>query len=92
MRRRMFAMDASANIKGLVEEYASILEIAVKVSAGDVGYDPVNVEKLLVKELEWTPRAAEHLLKLSNDYGSFMLRNALALSLALKIEDGDLEF
>jgi hypothetical protein len=29
---------------------------------------------------------------LARDYGSFMLRNALAISLALDIEDGELGF
>jgi hypothetical protein len=29
---------------------------------------------------------------LCDDYGSFMLRNALAISLALDIEDGELGF
>ena len=85
-------MNTPENVEGLVEEYRGILEQAVTVSAGGVEYDPDKVEKLLIHEGEWTPNAAEHLLKLSNDYGSFMLRNALALSLALKIEDGDLGF
>jgi len=85
-------MDTPENVKGLVGEYSVILKQAVKVSAGHVAYDPDKVENILINEGEWTPRAAEHLLKLSNDYGSFMLRNALALSLALGIEDGELGF
>jgi len=85
-------MDTPESVRGLVEEYSKILEQTVTVSAEYVGHDPDKVENLLVSEGEWTPRAAEHLLKLSKDYGSFMLRNALALSLALGIEDGELRF
>jgi len=85
-------MDTPENVKGLAEEYSVILEQTVKLSAGHVEFDPDKVEKLLVKEGEWSPSAAEHLLRLSNDYGSFMLRNALALSLVLGIEDGELGF
>ena len=47
---------------------------------------------MLVKEAEWTPEAAADLLRPARDYGSFMLRNALAISLALDIEDGELGF
>ena len=36
--------------------------------------------------------ALSHLLGLASAYGSFMLRNALAISLALGIEDGELGF
>ena len=43
-------------------------------------------------EAEWTAEAAEHLLRLATAYGSFMLRNALAISLVLDIEDGELGF
>ena len=85
-------MDMPKSVKGLVEEYSGILAPAVTISAGHVEYNADKVNKLLVNEGDWSPRAAEHLLKLSSDYGSFMLRNALALSLALRIEDGDLGF
>jgi hypothetical protein len=50
------------------------------------------MEQRLIGGAEWTPQAAEHLLKLANDYGSFMLRNALAIATALNVEDGGLGF
>jgi hypothetical protein len=87
-----YAMGTPENVEGLVEEYRGVLEQAATASAGGVEYDSDKKEKLLIQEGERTPRAAEHLLKRSNDYGSFMLRNALALSLALKIEECDLGF
>jgi len=58
-----------------------------------VGRDkPDSLEEALMDEAEWTAEAAEHLVWLARAYGSFMLRNALAVSLALEIEDGELGF
>ncbi len=78
----------------LVMVYASVLHlidclIAVPTHPNTLSQE---LEKLLVRDSEWTPSAAEHLLRLANDYGAFMLRNALALSLVLGIEDGELGF
>ena len=44
--------------------------------------------RMLSDEAEWTSHGAEEVLFLARQYGSFMLRNALALALALGIEDG----
>ena len=60
---------------------------------GDTPCDvPDSLQHTLTYEAEWTPEAAEHLVRLATAYGSFMLRNALAISLALDIEDGELGF
>jgi hypothetical protein len=68
-----------------VEEYRSLFD--------EVGADALDsLEGTLIHEADWTPKAAEHLLQLATEYGSFMLRNALAISLALEIEDGKLGF
>ncbi len=73
------------DVSNLVEEYHDLFEGA-NADASD------SLEKILIHEAEWTPEAAEHLLELATAYGSFMLRNALAISLALDIEDGELGF
>jgi hypothetical protein len=44
----------------------------------------------LVRECDWTTSGASALVELATSYGAFMLRNALALAVALEIEDGDL--
>lgn len=78
-------MEALEEVDLLVDEYRTLLE----------GLDADAVELLedaLISEADWTPRAAYHLVQLANNYGSFMLRNALAISLALEVEDGDLGF
>ena len=46
----------------------------------------------MIREADWTADAAQHLVQLAHDYGSFMLRNAAAISIALDIEDGELGF
>ncbi len=92
MQEENTLMNTSANISNIVEEYKSILEEAATVSEGHISSNSDKIERLLVAESDWTPRAAEHLIRLSKDYGSFMLLNALALSLALEIEDGALGF
>jgi hypothetical protein len=78
-------MVTAENVSGLVEEYRALFADADTDSQE-------SLETTLVREAEWTPEAAEHLLRLARDYGSFMLRNALAISLALDIEDGELGF
>ena len=80
------------NVKSLVEEYRTLLRDALKDGSGSSNNNADKIRNLLVTEGEWTPFAAEHLVAMANNYGSFMLRNALALSLVLGIEDGDLDF
>ena len=78
-------MNAAQDVTSLVEEYRDLFE-GVRSDA------PSSFEEALMDGAEWTPEAAEHLLRLATAYGSFMLRNALAISLALDIEDGELGF
>jgi hypothetical protein len=70
------------NVSGLVREYQSVVN---ELSANDLG----SLEKHLVNDAEWTDRGAKELIYLANHYGSFVLRNALALSIVLGIEDGN---
>lgn len=58
----------------------------------DEGEALESLKASLVEDAEWTPRAAEELARLATTYGSFFLRNALALSVALGIEDGEAGF
>lgn len=46
----------------------------------------------LSREHDWTEQGARAIVALANDYGVFVLRNALALAIALDKEDGDLGF
>ena len=74
-------------IENLLSEYETLVAEASTPGAG------LNWERLrasLVATAEWSSPAAEHLITLSRNYGSFVLRNAYALAFALDIEDGEL--
>jgi len=73
-----------ADLSGLVGEYSALLKGSRPRSA--------RVETMLAEKAEWSPAAAQHLVQLAQEYGSFMLRNATAIAIALGIEDGDLDF
>ena len=78
-------MATTENIGLLVEEYRSAL---VGIAVGDSD----SLTRALRDAGDWTPDASEHLIALARNYGAFMLRNALAVAIALEIEDGDLGF
>jgi hypothetical protein len=76
-------MNDAEKITTLIDEYRTLF--------GEVDNRSCrSLKRVLVREAEWTPEAAAHLLRLARAYGSFMLGNALAISLALDIEDGEL--
>jgi len=74
----------------LVAEYATACANAQGDDESDRGF--AGAADALVRECDWTPPAAAALVALVRDYGSFMLRNAAALAMALHIEDGDLGY
>ena len=43
----------------------------------------------LANRADWTEQGACELLRLSRGYGTSILRNALALAAAMRVEDGD---
>ena len=83
-------MNETELLESAVSEYRGLLVCA----KGD------EVEQLdtdrLVRDLssahDWTEKGARAIVSLANQYGAFMLRNALALAVALDREDGDLGF
>ena len=76
-------MNTPENVGSLVEEYRVLVGNADSLK---------SLEAALVSEGDWSREAATQLIKLAKLYGSFMLRNALAISLVLEIEDGELAF
>ena len=69
----------------LIDEYDGLFE---KVKDDQID----TLRDLLVSNADWSDQAASYLLQLVKDNGSFILRNALSISLALGIEDGELGF
>ena len=78
-------MTSNENIGFLVDEYDGLF---AKVKDDSID----SYRELLVSGGDWSDQAASHLLQLVKNNGAFILRNALAISMALGIEDGDLGF
>jgi hypothetical protein len=77
----------TVNIDFIQDEYQSYI-----AQAADKNHE-IDWEKvigLLCKNGDWTTQGAEMLVYLVKQYGSFVLKNALALALAANIEDGEL--
>lgn len=73
-----------------VNEYRGLLASA-KVG-GTKKVDRGRLVQRLSRAHDWTEEGAQAVVTLANEYGAFMLRNALALAIALGKEDGDLNF
>ena len=72
-------------INHYIEEYQNSLE---GVDTANVNW--VKIEKTLVNEHGWTEEGARHLIHLVRDYGRFILSHAIALSIVLNQEDGEI--
>lgn len=73
----------------LVEEYATLVAESGGVPPmreGSVDWE--TLASLLASDAEWTTQGATTVLTLAQQYGAFVLRNALALALALDAQDG----
>ena len=77
-------------LKKSTEEYESILKENKEILDLHENSYWSDILAKLQTDCEWTQEGAIHLIQLVNDYGSFMLRNALALAIAADIEDGKL--
>jgi 3-hydroxyisobutyrate dehydrogenase-like beta-hydroxyacid dehydrogenase len=83
-------MNETEILQSVISEYKSIL-----VRIGGRTEQPLRIENLireLCRSHDWTDNGAGTVVSLANDYGVFMLRNALALAIALGKEDGELNF
>lgn len=83
-------MNETELLESAVSEYRGLL-----VSAKGDEVEQLDTDRL-VRDLssahDWTEEGAHAIVSLANEYGAFMLRNALALAVALDREDGDLSF
>jgi len=73
-----------ANVTDLVDEYDNIATEFDGIECPD----EERVAKMLHDDHAWTDDGARKLVGLAMKYGVDILRNALALAIALKIEDG----
>jgi len=77
-------------LKSTVSEYRG-LAIAIKKEAGEE-MDTERIVSILSRNHDWTDKGACEIARLASEYGSFMLRNALAVAIVLGLEDGNLGF
>jgi len=78
------------NVSALVDEYQTILKNQLKTFSPDDDKKCQTIKRVLKNQADWTADGAEAIVDLATNYGSFVLRNALALAIALNIEDGQL--
>jgi len=77
---------ASHDVSVLVGEYEVLVGQA---RAGNGAVNRAQLCELLASDADWTSEGAEILVVVARRYGTFLLRNALALAFALGVEDGD---
>ena len=93
-------MNEELRIESLVAEYKELMEellskAEIRKQKAEIAQTSVSAERLaaaLAGRHDWSEAGAAAVVALAADYGSFMLRNALALALALDVEDGRLGF
>jgi hypothetical protein len=74
-------------VESLIAEYATLLR--ARPSKGHQSQqDEVGVVEDLTISSDWSARGAHELVRLADEYGAFMLRNALAIAVVLGKEDG----
>ncbi len=77
-------------IEFTVSEYRNLSETDSLKLNDKLGNDSLALA--LSKDHDWTQQGALTIISLANEYGAFMLRNALALALVLGKEDGNQAF
>jgi hypothetical protein len=82
-------MVENSDIELLCEEYKTLVEESSK-EASILGLDDSlsRLEGKLIINADWTKSGVNELMKMAEYYGVFMLRNALALAIALDYQDG----
>ena len=81
-------MNTDLRIESLVAEYKATLAEMDAYDGSSAAAKRITLA--ISQQHDWSQAAAATLVKLARDYGTFMLRNALALAEALEIEDGAL--
>jgi hypothetical protein len=77
-------------IESTVSEYRNLSESKKMKTNGELDTD--RIASILSNKHDWTHQGAHAIVCLANEYGVFMLRNALALAIVLGKEDGNLDF
>ena len=80
-------MSEGEYVDSLIVDYETLLtQKLLKNSRGE--YNESEILKELVVSADWSLSAAREIVRLVENYGAFMLRNALAIAVVLAKEDG----
>jgi hypothetical protein len=82
-------MDEINTLTSTIREYEELL---LSPTGQHKYFSSEELAKKLSLSHDWTHQGAQALVSLANEYGSFMLRNALALAVVTNKEDGTLGF
>jgi hypothetical protein len=74
-------------VDSLIAEYATLLRPR-SPEDHQSQQDDMEVIEDLTASSDWTARGAHELVRLADEYGAFVLRNALAIAVVLGKEDG----
>jgi hypothetical protein len=83
-------MNETELLESTVSEYKNLFKSAKVKTNGKL--DTGRIVSNLSKGHGWTHQGAHAIVSLADEYGAFMLRNALALAIVLGKEDGNLGF
>jgi len=81
------SMSEGEYLDSLIEEYKSLFTEVVSTDPQTRDVDAAAFRSLLASA-DWTTSGADELLRLVDEYGAFVLRNAFAIAVALGKEDG----
>lgn len=85
-------MREGEHLESLVAEYEELLRLGIQSKNAVPGENLRSIVCALGKSADWSRRGSIEIARLANDYGAFMLRNALAVAIVLGVEDGELGF
>jgi hypothetical protein len=74
-------------VDSLVGEYATLLRGRLSKDPQS-RHDKAGIIEDLEASADWSTSGARELVRLADNYGAFMLRNALAIAVVLRKEDG----
>ena len=81
-------MNECNQLDSLISEYNGLVRGNTTNGVSNISTE--RLVKILSKEHDWTKQGAHAVVSLATDYGAFVLRNALAIAIALDLEDGAL--
>lgn len=85
-------MKERLHLESLIDEYDELLRQCAQPETALQGKNLRLVADALCRFGDWSEQGADEITRLATDYGSFMLRNALALAVVLGREDGEKGF